>query len=138
MLVVPASHLPGLAEAIGHPELVGEENPAALTRLLDTTFRSQPLAHWQEVLDRAHITYVVIQTPEEAANDPQLRANDIVVPLDGDDEMQEIISGPITVRGVPKVRAARAPELGEHNEQILGELGFSEGEIEQLFRPEAA
>jgi formyl-CoA transferase len=114
------------------------ENSAALTRLLDATFRSQPLAHWRELLDRARITYGVIQSPEEAARDPQLRPNDIVVPLEGDDALQEIISSPIIVRGVPKEPATRAPELGEHNEQILKELGFSDGEIRQLFRSEAA
>jgi formyl-CoA transferase len=95
----------------------------------DLVVRSQPLAHWREVLDRARITYGVIQSPEEATRDPQLRPNDIVVPLEGDDALQEIISSPITVRGVPKVPARRAPDLGEHNEQMLEELGFSDGEI---------
>jgi crotonobetainyl-CoA:carnitine CoA-transferase CaiB-like acyl-CoA transferase len=148
MLVVTAPHWPRAAEAIGHPELLQDprfadpesmaENSAALTELLDATFRSQPLAHWREVLDQARITYGVIQSPDEAARDPQLRPNDIVVPLEGDDALQEIISSPITVRGVPKEPARRAPDLGEHNEQILKELGFSDGEIEQLFRSEAA
>jgi formyl-CoA transferase len=93
-------------------------------------FRSQPLAHWQEVLDRARITYGVIQTPEEAAEDPQLRANGIVVPLHGDHNLKETISSPITVRGLPKTPATRAPELGEHNDQVLAELGFSPHEID--------
>ena len=35
---------------------------------------SQPFAHWKEALDRERITYSLIQTPEEAARDPQLRA----------------------------------------------------------------
>jgi formyl-CoA transferase len=148
MLVVTAPHWPRLAEAICHPELLEDPrfadpksmaaNSPALTGLLDATFRSQPLAHWRDVLDRARITYGVIQSPEEAARDPQLRPNDIVVPLQGDDGQVEIISSPITVRGFPKEPATRAPDLGEHNEQILGELGFSDSEIEQLGRSEAA
>src|SRR6476620_4849748 len=40
--------------------------------LLYAEFRSQPLAHWKEIPDRARIPYGVIQTPEEAAADPQL------------------------------------------------------------------
>ena len=32
---------------------------------------------------KARIPFGVIQTPEEAAEDPQLRANDIVVPIEG-------------------------------------------------------
>ena len=34
------------------------------------------------------------------------------------------------VHGVAKVPARRAPELGEHNEQVLEQLGFSATEIE--------
>jgi formyl-CoA transferase len=36
------------------------------------------------------------------------------------------------VHGVTKVPAKRAPELGEHNEEILKELGFDPKEIDGL------
>jgi crotonobetainyl-CoA:carnitine CoA-transferase CaiB-like acyl-CoA transferase len=137
-----AARWPALANALGQPELLDDprfadqaaigENSAALTKVLDAVFRSQPLEHWQEVLGRARVTYGVIQTPEETAADAQLRPNDIVVPLQGVDELKETISSPITVRGVPKRPARRGPELGEHNEEVLAELGFSHGEVEQF------
>src|SRR3954471_16608859 len=142
MLVASPPHWPGLASAIGHPELLDDprfadargiaEHSAALTELLDATFPSQSLAHWSRVLDGAPITYGVIQTPEEVAADPQLRANDMVVPLDGVAELAETVSSPITVRGTSKTRATRAPELGEHNDAVLTELGFSGAEIARL------
>jgi crotonobetainyl-CoA:carnitine CoA-transferase CaiB-like acyl-CoA transferase len=142
MLVAEPSQWPSLAKLVGHPELLDDprfadprnlaEHSATLTALLERVFGSQPLAHWKELLDRARITYGVIQTPEEVADDPQLRANDIVVPLQGDDRMKEIVSSPITVRGLSKARATRAPELGEHNDEILLELGFSPREVERL------
>jgi formyl-CoA transferase len=31
---------------------------------------------------------------------------------------------------VDKVAARRAPELGEHNDEVLAELGFTPGEID--------
>src|SRR5271154_3689841 len=52
-----------------------------LATLLDAEFRSKPLEHWKQVLDSARITYGLIQTPQEAAQDPQLHANGIVVPI---------------------------------------------------------
>ena len=146
-MLVAASHWPALATAIGHPELLDDprfadavsmgDHAAALTRLLDDTFRSRPLAHWQDVLDRAHITYGIVQTPEETAADPQVRPNDIVVPLHGDDALHETISSPITLRGQAKIPATRGPELGEHNDEVLRELGFTSAEIEQLRTDEA-
>jgi formyl-CoA transferase len=36
------------------------------------------------------------------------------------------------VHGVAKVAAKRAPDLGEHDDEVLKELGFAANEIEQL------
>jgi formyl-CoA transferase len=66
-------------------------------------------------------------------NDPQLRLNDIVVPLEGaGGKLTSTISSPIQVHGVTKVPAKRAPEIGEHNDEILQELGFDATEIDGL------
>ena len=90
-----------------------------------SVFASQPMAHWREVFDNAHITFGVVTAPSEVINDPQLRANDIVVPLEGaGGNLTLTISSPIQVHGVAKVPATRAPELGEHNDEILRQLGF--------------
>jgi formyl-CoA transferase len=147
MLVTEPARWPQLAKVVGHPELLQDprfadpagfmKNAAALAALLEAEFRSRPLAEWKDALDRERITYNVIQTPDEAADDPQLRANNIVVPLAGVPGLPEIVSSPITVRGVPKAPAWRAPELGEHTGEVLTQLGFSPEEID-TFRAEGA
>jgi formyl-CoA transferase len=66
-------------------------------------------------------------------NDPQLLANDIIVPLEGAGEhLKFTVSNPLKVHDVPKVKARRAPDLGEHNEELLKQLGFTSGEIDSL------
>ncbi|MFD8718885.1 CaiB/BaiF CoA transferase family protein [Streptomyces sp. NPDC059629] len=142
MLATSGQQWPGLTRAIGHPELVEDprfadiegrsENAAALSGLLDEVFRSRPFSHWQDALARERITYSLIQTPEEAAQDPQLRANDIVVPLHGVTGLEYTVNSTVNLRGVPKVAAGRAPDLGEHNDEILAELGFVPREITEL------
>ena len=80
-----------------------------------------------------HVTFGVVRGPQEVINDPQLRANEIVVPLEGaGGKLTSTISSPIQVHGVNKVSAKRATELGEHNQEVLRQLGFSATEIDGL------
>jgi formyl-CoA transferase len=66
-------------------------------------------------------------------NDPQLQANDIIVPLNGaGGKLTSTISSPLQVHGVAKVPARRAPKIGEHNEEVLRQLGFSAAEVDGL------
>jgi crotonobetainyl-CoA:carnitine CoA-transferase CaiB-like acyl-CoA transferase len=143
LLVLEPHRWPALAKGIGRPDLLTDPrfadpakqaaNAAELTAILDEEFGSQPMAHWYEVLDQADITFGVVQTPTDAVKDPQLRANEIVVPLEGaGGNLTSTISSPIRVHGVTKVPARRAPELGEHNDDVLKELGFDATEIDGL------
>ena len=95
-----------------------------------------PRSRWRigvEVFERAHLTFGVVLAPSEVIKDPQLRANDIVVPLDGaGGNLKFTISSPLQVHDVAKVPARRAPELGEHSEEILKQLGFNTNDIESL------
>ena len=141
LLVVSPEKIPAFAEGIGRPDLLKDPrfadlaklttNMGQLTAILDEIFSAQPMAHWREVFDKANITYGMVQNPHDVSKDPQLIENGIVVPLAGaGGNLKNTISSPIQVHGVTKVPAKRAPELGEHNEEILKELGFDSKEID--------
>jgi crotonobetainyl-CoA:carnitine CoA-transferase CaiB-like acyl-CoA transferase len=143
VLLVTPDKLASVAKAIGRPDLLTDprfsdpaklaEHMPALAEILDDLFSSKPMTHWREVFDGVHVTFGAVRGPEEVINDPQLRANDIVVPLEGaGGRLTSTISSPINVHGVAKVPANRAPALGEHNEVVLTELGFSASEIDGL------
>ncbi|HXI92330.1 MAG TPA: CoA transferase [Blastocatellia bacterium] len=143
LLVVTPDKLATVAKAIGREDLLTDprfsdpakltQNMAQLTAILDELFGSQPMAHWYEVFDGVHVTFGVVRGPQEVVTDPQLRLNDIVVPLEGaGGNLTSTISSPIQVHGVSKVSAKRAPELGEHNEEILQELGFDAKQIDSF------
>ena len=143
LIVLTPDKWPALANGIGRADLLSDPrfadpakqmaNSAALTAILDEVFSSQSMAHWSEVFDKGHLTFGVVRAPSEVVKDPQLRANDIVVPLEGaGGHLQFTISSPIQVHDVDKVAAKRAPELGEHNEEILQELGFDAKQIDSF------
>ena len=143
MLVVTPDKFHALATAIDRPNLITDPrfsdpakqatNAAQLRAILDDVFTKQPMQHWGEVFDQAHITYGAILAPSEVVKDPQLRANNIVVPLEGaGGKLTSTISSPMQIHDVAKVPARRGPWLGEHNEEILKQRGFGASDIDGL------
>jgi crotonobetainyl-CoA:carnitine CoA-transferase CaiB-like acyl-CoA transferase len=147
MLVARPQHWPKLVEALGRPDLLADPRFAdepglrshadALATILDGEFAARPADYWKQTLDHLRITYSFIQTPEEAAADPQLRASEVVIPIAGAPNLDYTVNSPITVRGARKVPATRAPDHGEHNDEVLGQLGFTADEIAELYATQA-
>src|ERR1700757_2905966 len=143
VLLVTPDKLTAVAKAIDRTDLLTDprfsdpaklvKNMPQLTAILDEVFSSRPMSHWSEVFNGVHITFGAVRGRQEVINDPQLRVNEIVVPLDGaGDKLALTISSPIQVHGVTKIAARRAPELGEHNDEILRDLGFDAKTIDSL------
>src|SRR6195256_6534339 len=141
--IVAPDKLEAVAKAIGRPDLLTDPrfsdpaklaaNMPQLTATLDEIFCAEPMAHWYEVFNGVHVTFGAVRGPQEVINDPQLRANDIIVPLNGaGGKLTSTISSPLQVHGVAKVPAKRAPKIGEHNNEVLRQLGFSATEIDGL------
>jgi len=143
VLIVTPDKVAPVVKAIGREDLLSdarftdpdrlEENRPALIAILDEVFSSEPMEHWYQVFSSVHVTFGAVRGPEDVIKDPQLVANDIVVPLAGaGDRLKLTISSPLNVHDVAKVPARRAPEIGEHNAEVLKELGFSSSEIARL------
>src|SRR5437016_7452985 len=144
VLIIMPDKLAAVAKAIGREDLLTDArfsdpaklmaNMPALTAIFDEIFGSQPMTHWYEVFNGVHVTFGAVRGPQEVIADPQLRLNNIVVPLEGaGGKLSSTISSPIQVHGVSKVPAKRAPDLGQHNEEVLKELGFSATEVAGLY-----
>jgi crotonobetainyl-CoA:carnitine CoA-transferase CaiB-like acyl-CoA transferase len=141
MLAVTPDKLAALAKAIGRPDLLTDPrfsdpakvaaNRRELVAILDKVFSALPMAHWSNVLNG--FTIGAVRGPQEVINDPQVKANDIIVPLEGaGGKVSSTVSSPIQVHGVTKVPARRAPNLGEHTDEVLQEIGFDAKGIEDL------
>jgi crotonobetainyl-CoA:carnitine CoA-transferase CaiB-like acyl-CoA transferase len=106
-----------------------EEQRARLLHTLDELFATGPRNDWVARLRAADIVSAPINTLLEASNDPDVIANGHVTHVDHPRH------GKLKVHGTPwrfsetPAKPGIAPELGEHNEAVLGGLGYSAAEI---------
>jgi crotonobetainyl-CoA:carnitine CoA-transferase CaiB-like acyl-CoA transferase len=106
---------------------------AELLALLDRLFATDTRDHWVARLRAADIVSAPINTMLEAACDPDVLANGYVTEVDYPKHGKRL-----RVHGAPWQFSATpasvgiAPELGEHNEEVLASLGYSAADIEGL------
>jgi len=113
-----------------------EERPAhadEINAVLAERFSQKTTAQWVALLEPQGVLCMRINTFAEAAEDPQIAANHMVV------EMEHPRLGPVRLFGTP-VRLSETPatlrippaDLGQHNREILSGLGYSAAEIDDL------
>lgn len=104
-------------------ELIAELRP----RLLGETSRV-----WMARFREAGVPASLVSVLDDLLEDPQLEANGIVAAPVEDVGTDRVITPPINVAGLAKVGIKKAPELGEHNQEILGGLGYDADAIQAL------
>ena len=99
---------------------------------MDRVFATDTREHWLKMLRGADVISAPINTLIEAAADPDVIANKYVT------EVEHPRVGKIKEVGFPwkfsktPAKAGIAPEIGEHNNEVLKGLGYSNTDIKQL------
>lgn len=106
--------------------------PLAGIRILDAVFATRSLGEWMSVFDRENVWWAAVQTPDEVVADAQARAAGAIVKGPAPDGESEIIASPADFAATPWEPGAAAPELGQHTEEILLELGYDWEAIARL------
>jgi crotonobetainyl-CoA:carnitine CoA-transferase CaiB-like acyl-CoA transferase len=129
----------GFCERIGLPELATDErfvpssnliaNAAEACTLVGQAIARQDLEHWRKALQDEPGVWAALATPKETLNDPQVEPNGLTITnIDDNGVEYQIVAAPVQFNETAPP-PARAPEHGQHTEEILLELDFDWDDI---------
>lgn len=104
-----------------------------LIAIFDKRFATMPRDEWIERLQKEGCICTPVQTPSEVVNDPQALANNYFVDMDHNVHGNTRMVGfPWDFSATPASCRRHAPELGQHTDEILLSLGYSDEQIAEM------
>ncbi|HLZ00483.1 MAG TPA: CoA transferase [Candidatus Angelobacter sp.] len=107
-----------------------DEITAVMNAWLETRTTAEALAE----LERVRVPAGPVLELQQVLEDPQVKARELLRYVDypGAAKPVPLADTPVRLSGTPGGIAHRAPMLGEHTQEILKELGYSEAQIAEL------
>lgn len=136
-------HWPGLCRAMGRPDLENDprfssmhgrtENSVELIRIMDQVFVTRDRSDWEKPFRENGVIYGRVETPAEVIEDPQAHANGFFTEIDHPKAgRMKYVTMPVDFRQNRASVRSSAPEVGQHNEEVLLELGYTWDDISRL------
>jgi len=101
------------------------EHRSECVSALDAAFATRPLAQWQERFERFSGVWAPVTSPRELHAHRQVEPNGYLPELvSGEGVDFRIVASPMHFDEQPTAPGAACPELGQHNEQVLLEVGL--------------
>lgn len=132
-----------LCELLKHPEWLEDPdfkteklrvtNRPRLTRLLEVEFAKNTVDHWVTALNDAGVPAGPVYDVPQMFEDQQVKHLGVVASLANVyDKDMHYITQPVTLSRTPPEVVTPAPGWGEHTDQVLTEVGYSEQQIKQF------
>jgi len=127
-------HWPDLLRALGREDLAQDErwnnitkrrdNARGIVDVLDGEFAKRPLDEWGTILDQHNVWWAPVNSISDALKDPICQASGAFGESAGPEGAIPMVNTPVDFYGTPNAIGAIAPELGQHTEEVLLEMGL--------------
>ena len=127
-------------EVVGRPDLADrfpqpfywEADKAELFPVLDDAFATATTAEWCDRLRAAGLRHAPVRDHAQVVADPGVWANGYFAEVEGPAGVEQVVGAPVAFGRTPGRSPAFAPELGQHTEEVLLELGYTWDDITPL------
>lgn len=144
VMITKPDRFKAVAHAIGLDHLVDDPrfqdmasrkaHAPALIDAFDAVFRTKTWPEWKEIFTENRFTFGEIGTVKDIAGDAQMRESGAIISHPEPEKAGAAltVSSPFWLTDVEKRPPAMSPALGEHNDDVLAELGFSAADTQAL------
>ena len=109
------------------------QNGEQLIAILREKFKQKTSAEWLKLLkDENALPIERVTEFGDLRDDEHLMVNRMVTQPVDDIGIDRVINDPVNVEGVARVGVLKAPDIGEHTDDVLAELGFDQDAIAAL------
>ena len=109
------------------------KNRTELNRILNEELEQKPSAYWVEAINQAGVPTGPIYRIDEAFADPQVQHLEAAVEVQHPKLGRfKIVNQAVKLSRTPSSVKAATPEVGEHTDEVLKEIGYSDKDIARM------
>ena len=132
-----------LCQLLGHPEWVDDpaygsnpdrvKNHETLAKKIETITERNAAAHWLELFEANGVPCGPINTYADVMRDPHITARNMVMETEHPTLGRiRTLGTPLKLSQTPLTPGRAAPLLGQHTDEVLGEVGFDPDSVTRL------
>ncbi|MFO7964633.1 MAG: CoA transferase [Desulfobacterales bacterium] len=126
----------GQEHLIEDPRFIDQESRFAncpdLVAVFDRVFLTKTRDEWMEIFVREQLMFSSVQQLEEVFSDPQALANDYMTTIASPFGEMQVPGYPFHFSEHTAGMKSFAPEIGEHTDDVLRELGYDDTQIAEM------
>jgi crotonobetainyl-CoA:carnitine CoA-transferase CaiB-like acyl-CoA transferase len=130
------AHTLGLQGLMDDPRFrtndVRRQHRKELNQIINEITCKRTVSEWVEDLNKAGVPCGPIYNLAQTFEDPQVRHQEMMLEVDQPSGKVKVLGFPVKMSDTPATIQRPAPQLGQHTTEILGNLGYSTEQINEL------